>query len=422
MREANVSGGTAGAGSDKYVVMPNNNFLKSKQIENNNSTTNAKIFSDSYYIGTPASYTSLQDYIVNQVGTHSNEQFQNFWVYPSNINYLQLELKDGDASYPDSGLKTDVLIVNKMAEIENLIAHQFTCSSSGSDLFDFFDTAGNLLWKAGQAYADYKLAKKMLKFGGAAAAIAITLSVAGNIIYNVAQDASTPDYLAQSKEYGSEDSAGNTRFSCVENPIGHPDNGNTLYTFAMNSWNGRLTSAGYTMTETAGAGMGSSNPDTEFIMYSIVMGHDKQRSISFQQYSNVSEWNTGAKMGQNGGGTGILSGSAMWDRRLCAIDVSGQTAQFTPRLRFNHSDNIIAYQSDIPTTTIQYWEDVSGYFQPNLASGAQGVIQLTSSVFNIYADVYLSSDKKIIFGGDSNDGNIYWDEAGGDNLIFKSDT
>jgi len=377
------------------------NDLTTGNIATINSTNvnSTNLYGQQYYIGTSSSNTSLQDYIVNQLGTHSNEQFQNFWVYPSNINYLQLELKNGDSSYPDSGLKTDVLIVNKMAEIENLIAHQFTCTSSGSNLFDFFDTAGNLLFQTGKAYADYKLAKKMLKIGTGALLAVAALSIAGNLIYAIATENSEPsaiDYLNMADEYGCEDSAGNVRYTINDNPIGHPDNSRTLYTFAYNPGFGRLVSAGYTQTEAASDGMGSSNPDTEFVMYAICNGHDRQRSMSFKQYQDVADWNTNARQGTTGAGTS-RTGLYMWDRRLCAIDVPDQTSQFTPRLRFNHSDNIIAYKSEIPTATTQFWEDTGSFFQPNLTSGVQGVIQLTSSVFNIYADIYLSGGHQLNF-------------------------
>jgi len=383
--------------------------LKSKQIENNNSGGSAKIFSDEIYIGTPASNIGLNLFCQQQIGTISNANYTNFFVVPQSYDYLQLDLNKGNTG-TYSGLKCDILEVDELGVFGNIYTEQFYCSSNGGELFSFFDAAGSLLMKAGKAYADYKLAKKAIKIGaGVLLAVAAT-SVAGNIIYNIATENSEPsasDYLDMAQEYGCEDSNGSLSFSILENPIGAPDNSRTIFTFAYNAGYGRLTSGGYQLTEAAQPfGLGN---DVEFGVYSIINGHDPQRSMSFYPYEDETEWNN-AKQAVNGAGV-TRTGANMWDRRLVSIDTSTITGQFQPRLRFHNINNQIAYLSDVNATTLSnYWEINAGYLQPNANSGVQGKIQINTNNINIYEDIYLSSGRAINFIA-STKGRIAYDDS-----------
>ena len=407
--------GTTG-GTDKYIEMPDNNFLKSKQIENNNSGGSAKIFSDSYFIGTPASNIGLNLFCQQQIGTISNANYTNFFVVPQSYDYLQLDLNKGNTG-TYSGLKCDILEVDELGVFGNIYTEQFYCSSNGGELFSFFDAAGSLLMKAGKAYADYKLAKKAIKIGaGVLLAVAAT-SIAGNIIYNIATENSEPsavDYLDMAEEYGCRDSNGSLSFSILENPIGAPDNSRTIFTFAFNPGYGRLTSGSYQYTEAAQPfGLGN---DVEFGVYSIINGHDPQRSMSFYPYEDETEWNS-AKQGVNGAGV-TRTGANMWDRRLVSIDTSTITGQFQPRLRFHNINNQIAYLSDVNATTLSnYWEINSGNLQPNANSGLQGKVQINAGAVNVYNDLYLVNSN-LIFDSFSKAYIDYDDNS--KNLTFKN--
>ena len=380
------------------INFPENYAIVAHEIQVNNNSANAPIYSNEYYVGTKGDNPiPLGSYVQGQIGTVSNKSYTNFFVSPVSYYFRDLELNKGNLGTL-SGLTTDVLQVEQIAIMNNVYCEQFYCSSDGGDLFEFFDAAGSLLMKAGQAYADYTLAKKMLKIGATALLAIGALSVAGNIIYNIATESSQPsasDYLDMAEEYGCKDSSGSLSFTILQNPIGVPDNSRTVYTFAYNPGYGRLTSGGYVQTEMAEDGIGS-GPDTEFAVYGIINGHDKQRSIEFNQYDSVSQWNTGAKQGVNGAGVTRV-GSQMWNRRLVAIDTSTISGQFQPRLRFHHEDNQIAYLSDITHTLTDYWEISGGYLQPNANSGVQGKIQINSNNINLYDDVYLSDGNNFNF-------------------------
>ena len=397
----NLAVDTISGRAGSIINIAANNAILSGEIQIANNQGNAPLYAQEIFIGTKGSNPkSLQNFVVEQIGTQSNETFANFWVYPNNINYLQLELKDGNTDNK-SGLRTDILKVDNVAEIENLFAHQFTTSSSGNEVFEFFDTAGSALLNAGEAFIQFKLAQKALKFGLIAAGAIATVSVAGNIIYHAINSNTTPDYFAEAKEYGCEDSNGNVRYTIAEPIIGAPDNANGLFSFAMNALvgGGRLASQGYIQTENAQNLI--SGPASEIICYSMIHGHDPQNSISFKQYTSVSDWNTNAKQGLTGGT--FRTGANMLNRRLMSIDEND-----TPRLRFNGTNNILAYTSEI--NAIDYWEINSGFLQPNSNSGVQGKVQIDSNNINLFSDVYLSSGKAINFI-QSTKGRISYDDT-----------
>jgi len=396
--------------NSSLIEIQDQNQLRSPEIQVQNSEGTARMYAEQYWVGTKGSNpTPLANYIQTRIGTISDKTYSNFFVVPEVFRYLDLELNKGNTDNL-SGLTTDVLEVEEIAIIKNVYCEEFYCSSSAGNVFDFFDSVGNLIMSVGQAYADYKLAKKALKIGAGALLAVGALSAAGNIIYGIATEASTPsasDYLDMAHEYGCQDSSGSLSFSILQNPIGAPDNTRTLFTFAYNPGFGRLCSGGYVQTEMAQPlGQG---PDAEFAVYSIINGHDKQRSIEFNQYDSVSQWNTGAKQGINGAGV-TRAGAQMWDRRLVAIDTGTVSGQFQPRLRFHHEDNQIAYLSDITHTLTDYWEISNGYLQPNANSGLQGKIQINTNNVNIFEDVYLSSGRGINFI-QSTKGRISYDDT-----------
>jgi len=363
------------------VIIPNQNLLESPEIRVANSGGTGKLYAQEVYIGTYGGFnTYLPTYIVAQIGTHSNETLQNLWVYPQPIYYKQLELNGGSSPYVDSGLKTDVLIIDKYADIETLYCHQFTTASAGSSVFDFFDTAGSLLWNAGEAAIKFKLAQKAMKFGLTVVAAVAATSIAGNIIYNVIQDNTTPNYFNMADELGCYNGT-TTRYTILEPPIGAPDNTNNLFSFGMNPvvGGGRLASQGYIQTENA-QGLGE-GPDAEIIWYAMTHGHDTQNSISFKQYTSIANWESVAKQGINAGV--YRTGANMYNRRLMSIDDDNDV----PRLRFNGGSNILAYKSEIDA--IDYWEINSGNLQPNANSTVQGLVQINSGAVNTYRDLYL---------------------------------
>lgn len=369
-----------------------NNALKSGEIQVDNQAGTAPLYANQIWIGTKGNNpTPLANWVVERIanGQQTNETYANFWVYPQPITYLQLELKDGNTDNK-SGLKTDILIVENIAEIENLFAHQFTSSGAGGSVFDFFDTAGSLLFNAGEAALKFKLAQKAIKFGLQAGAAIAAISIAGNIIYNIIQNAGSPDYFGMAKEMGSEDSGGNIRYTILEPPIGAPDNANNLFSFAMNplAGGGRLASQGYIQTENAQNVI--EGPPSEIIWYAMAHGHDGQNSIGFKQYTSVADWEATARQGLTGGV--YRTGSAMYNRRLMAIDDGDG---LNPRLRFNGTNNILAYKSEIDAQS--YWEINGGYLQPNANSGVQGKIQINTNNINLYDDVYLSSGNNFNF-------------------------
>mgnify|MGYP003111159228 CR=1 FL=1 len=427
--------------SGAAINFPANYAIVSHEIQNNNDAGTAPIYSNQYWVGTKGNNpTPLANYIQSRIGTISDKSYTNFFVSPVSYFFLDLELIKGNTGTL-SGLTTDVIQCDEIAVVKNLYCEEFFCSSDGGELFSFFDAAGSLLFKAGKAFADYKLAKKMLKIGATALLAVGALTIAGNIIYGIATESSEPsatDYLNMAEEYGCEDSSGSLSFTILDNPIGAPDNSRTVYTFAYNAGFGRLTSGGYVQTEAAQDGLGS-GPKTEFAVYSIINGHDKQRSIEFNQYDSVSQWNTGAVQGTTGAGT-TRTGEYMWDRRLVSIDTSTITGQFQPRLRFHHEDNQIAYLSDITHTLTDYWEINSGYLQPNANSGVQGKVQINSDNINLFDDVYLSdgntfnfvtatkgqiayndTNKTLSFRNGDNDGEFIFNDYNG-NARFKVDT
>ena len=386
------------------INIASGNAILSGEIQVNNNQADAKIYSNQYWVGTKGNNpTPLANWVIERIANgQTNQTYANFWQYPQPIDYLELELKDGNTDNK-SGLKCDILKVENVAEIENLFAHQFTTSSSGNEVFEFFDTAGDLLFNAGEAAIKYKLAQKAIKFGLQAGAAIAAFSIAGNIIYNVIQNSGTIDYFAQAKEFGCEDNAGNVRYTIAQEIIGAPDNTNSLFSFAMNALigGGRLCSQGYIQTENAKNYI--EGPPSEIIAYSMIHGHDPQNSISFKQYTSVSDWNNNARQGLTGGT--YRTGANMLNRRLMAIDDGDGN---NPRLRFNGTSNILAYKSEIDA--IDYWEINGGYLQPNANSGVQGKIQINSNNINLYDDVYLSSGNALNFVA-STKGRISYDDT-----------
>lgn len=385
------------------INIASGNAILSGEIQVDNGQGTAPLYANQIWIGTKGSNpTPLANWVIERIGTQTNQTYANFWQYPLPIDYLELELKDGNTDNK-SGLKCDILKVENVAEIENLFAHQFTTSSSGNEVFEFFDSAGSALLNAGEAAIKFKLAQKALKFGVISAAAIASVSIAGNIIYHAVNSNTTPDYFAEAKEYGCEDNAGNVRYTIAEPLIGAPDNTNALFSFAMNALigGGRLASQGYIQTENAKNYI--EGPPSEIIAYSMIHGHDPQNSISFKQYTSVSDWNNTAKQGLNAGV--FRTGSQMLNRRLMAIDDGDGN---NPRLRFNGTNNILAYKSEIDA--IDYWEINGGYLQPNANSGVQGKIQINSNNINLYDDVYLSTGNAFNFVA-STKGRISYDDT-----------
>lgn len=358
-----------------------NNALLSGEIQVDNGNGNAPLYANQIWIGTKGNNpTPLANWVIERIGTQSNESYANFWVYPQPIDYLQLELKDGNTDNK-SGLKTDILIVDNVAEINSLFAHQFTSSGAGGNVFDFFDTAGTALLNAGESFIKFKLAQKALRFGLYAAGAIASVSIAGNIIYHAVNTNTTPDYFAEAKEYGCEDQFGGVRYTIAEPLIGGPDNSNGLFSFAMNALygGGRLCSQGYIQTENARNLI--EGPPSETIAYSMIWGHDGQRSMEFLQYTSQENWEGQAKQGLTGGT--FRTGANMYSRRLMSVDDAGSV----PRLRFNGIYNILAYKSEIDA--IDYWEVNNGNLQPNSNSGVSGLLQINSGAINAYRDLYL---------------------------------
>lgn len=376
-----------------------NNALLSGEIQVNNNQADAKLYANQIWIGTKGNNpTPLANWVIERIGTQTNETYAQFWVYPQPINYLQLELKDGNTDNK-SGLKTDILIVDNVAEINSLFAHQFTSSGSGGSVFDFFDTAGDLLFNAGEAAIKFKLAQKAIKFGLQAGAAIAAISIAGNIIYNIIQNSGSPDYFGMAKEYGCEDQFGGVRYTIAEPLIGGPDNANNLFSFAMNPLygGGRLASQGYIQTENARNLI--SGPPSETIAYAMVWGHDGQRSMEFLQYTSQANWEAQAKQGLTGGT--YRTGSQMYSRRLMSIDEND-----TPRLRFNGINNILAYTSEIDAQS--YWELSSGNLQPNSNSTVSGLLQINTGAINLYRDLYMVNSN--INFNSSTKGRIAYDD------------
>ena len=91
--------------------------LLSGEIQVDNGQGTAPLYANQIWIGTKGSNpTPLANWVIERIGTQTNEVYQNFWVYPAPITYLQLELKNGNTDNK-SGLRTDVLIVDDLNKI-----------------------------------------------------------------------------------------------------------------------------------------------------------------------------------------------------------------------------------------------------------------------------------------------------------------
>jgi hypothetical protein len=408
--------GNKNDGTRDYLEVVDGDYLRSPEIQVVNGTGTGTMYSQQYYIGTPASNQSLANYIKSNYNTHLGTLTGvsvSAGIGGSPFGYLTSAIVPAQniSGYTDyNGLKCDVIECDEFLKANDVVCNNlYSNQGGGTDFFDFLTGTANAIGGIGNTIAGASsIISGGLVLGGGVATgtglIAVAITSSGNGYYN------QHSFNWESAEWNS--AAEEMGMTSPYDTFGTRENGptarNQMASFSVNPRSGRLTIATWGQTEDARALSGENV--VQWCDSAYINSHDQQYSISFKSYSSSANYDAEAKFAPTctyDGGNLIWPG---WTNRLACVG---------SRLYFNGISNRLAYSSEIPAASTEYWELNGGVLQPNAASGFTGAIQINASVLNIFNDVYLASDKKIIFGGDSADGNLYWDEAGGDNLIFK---